>query len=369
VNSPRFAAPAACIALLAAGAAVFGPGVARAQSKIPGTRIGASASGTGRPTAASVPAHRAPAKPPLPPWTIDSLATDHIARGFIAARDVNSLTRLRREVEYAANQFRRYIGGFPPPIKIAAVGDVDPARIDPARLRSDGDVDFVVTDWPEPAKPGEPQTESWISDRIARWDLEAWEREKATGSPPDSKSRFTPDWFASAIAGLATPPAEQTRRFEWMRAHMDQRIPIPQFIEMTRPRQGPAAISVEVDTHPGPMPPVRMPAPSEGVARLPAPNEHPVHTKPSHRVERRAGAAAAAAEDQAKLFDCEALAFARFLTAREDERFLGLWYEIVLAGKPQSEAFNIAKTMLSSPIVLEKEWVSWMKDPQVGAGQ
>ena len=40
-----------------------------------------------------------------------------------------------------------------------------------------------------------------------------------------------------------------------------------------------------------------------------------------------------------------------------------LWYEIVLRGEPQSAAFNIAKTMLSSPEVMEKEWLAWMKNP------
>ncbi len=368
MNPRRCTGPAAALALMVAGAVVCASAGARAQTAVRGMPIGATASGTSRPSGARAIAPHVDARPALPPYTIDSLATDHIPRGFIAARDVNSLTRLRREVEYAANQFRRYVGAYPPPIRIAAVGDIDPARVDPARLRGDDGVDFVVTDWPEPAKPGAPPSTTWISDRIARWDLEACERKNATGTPSDARSRLTPDWFASAIAGLATPPAEQERRFQWMRAHMDRRIPIPQFLDMTRPAEGPAA-QAAMDTHPGPMPPIRVPAPREGVARLPVPVERPTRGKPSHHVERRGGAAAAVAEQQAQLFDCEALAFARFLGAREDERVLGLWYQIVLAGKPQSEAFNIAKTMLSNPIVLEKEWVSWMKNPEVGSGQ
>jgi len=347
VNPRRLAGPAARVALLLVGSAI----VAHAQAAT-GTRIGAAASGTGRPADAR-PAPARPARPALPPLTLDSLATDHIPRGFIAARDVNSLTRLRHEVETAANQFRRYIGEFPPPIRIAAVGDIDPAR-----LRASGDIDFVVTDWPEPSKPGQPPSGASITERIARWDLEAWERAKGTGTPPEGRSRLTPDWFASAIGGLATPPAEQTRRLTWMRAHLDQRIPIPQLLPMTRPTEG-AAAQAALDTHPGPSPPIRVLVPSNGAVRM----------KPSHRTERRAGAAAAAAEEKAQLFDDESLSFATFLAAREDERFLGLWYEIVLKGQPQSAAFNIAKTMLSSPEVLEKEWLSWLKETDPKSGQ
>src|SRR5262249_6993218 len=133
---------------------------------------------------------------------------------------------------------------------------------------------------------------------------------------------------------------------------MDRRIPIPQLLGMTRPEEGLAA-QAAMDTHPGPSPPIRVRAPMNA----------PVRVKPSHRAERRGGAAAAAAEDQAKLFDTESLAFAKFLAAREEERFLGLWYEIDLTGQPQSAAFNIAKTMLPNPEVMEKEWLAWMKDP------
>lgn len=267
---------------------------------------------------------------------------------MIVASDVNQLARLRREVEYGTNQFRRYIGMYPAPLSIAAVGDVDPARIDPAVLRAGG-VDYVVTDWPEPWKPG-AMPNTWISDRIAGWSLEAWERAKGTGRPAEGHARLTPDWFAAAIEGLATPPVEQNRRLDWMRAHLDQRIPLARLLEMARPT-GEAAASggtpgAELDAHPGPSPPVRVPA-GNGAARAP----------------KRAAAPRAAAGPSDELFDDEALAFAKFLTVREDERFLGLWYEIVLTGQPQSAGFNIAKTMLSSPEAMEKEWLAWMKDP------
>ena len=347
VNARRLASPAARLALLAAlnGLPPLAIAATPAGTPLRGTPVRSSASAAGKPGAAT-----ARSVPALPPLTVDSLASDRLRRGgVIVASDVNQLARLRREVEYGTNQFRRYIGMYPAPLSIAAVGDVDPARIDPAILRTQG-MDYVITDWPEPRKPGAPPANTWISDRVAAWSLEAWERAKATGRPPEGRTRLTPDWFAAAIAGLATPPVEQNRRLEWMRAHLDRRVPLARFLEMTRPSgeaAGAAGTSGPgLDTHPGPSPPVRVPA-GNGAARAP----------------KRGGPARATAGPSDELFDDEALAFAKFLTVREDERFLGLWYEIVLTGQPQSAGFNIAKTMLSSPDAMEREWLAWMKDP------
>lgn len=341
VNACRLAGPTARLALIAAlsTAAPAALHAATAGTPLRGTPVRPSAASSGKPGAARS-SVASDARAALPPLTVDSLAHDKLPRGgFIVASDVNQLTRLRREVEYGTNQFRRYMGLYPAPVKVAAVGDLDPARIDEAVLRAGG-VEHVVTDWPEPRKPGVTPN-SWISDRVARWSLEGYENAKGTGRPPEGHSRLTPDWFAAAIEGLATPPTEQNRRVEWMRGHLEQHIPLARFLEMSRPAAGAGDVA-GTDTHPGPSPPVRVRA-TNGAVRAPA---------------RRA-----AAGPSDELFDAQALAFAKFLVFREDERFLGLWYEFILRGEPQSAAFNTAKTMLSSSDAMEKEWLAWMKNP------
>lgn len=350
MNARRFARPSLRLALVAAlssAAPVAGSAAVTTGTPVRGTPVRSAATATSRPGAArSTFASDAPVS--LPPLTVDSLASDKLPRrggsgGFIVASDVNQLIRLRREVEYGTSQFRRYIGMYPDPIRIAAVGDLDPSRVNVALLKSGG-VDYVVTDWPEPRKPGVPPANTWISDRVARWSLDAWEHAHATGQPAAGHARITPDWFAAAIEELAMPVAEQNQRIAWMRAHLAQHVPLARFLDMTRPAAEAAAAGE--DTHPGPSPPVRVRA-MNGAVRAPG----------------RAASPRASVGPGDELFDAQSLAFAKFLVFREDERFLGLWYEIILTGQPQSAAFNIAKTMLSSPEVMEKEWLAWMKDP------
>jgi len=281
----------------------------------------------------------AAASPAVPavaaPLPIDSLLQEDLPRVRILAPDFGALAALRREAEFAANQFRRTMGGYPPKLGIAALGTLDdPSRVSDARLKLAG-YDYVIRDWP--AKPGVPrpttpseEATAWIeqpSERMSRWFLAAVERDQARGTPPEGRARHIPDWFESALAGLATSPSEQNRRVAWMHARIDQRVPTARFLLMARPAEAAAGAKT-----------------GAGGKR---------------------GASAAAITP--RLFDAQALSFARFLGQREGERFLGLMIERVLLGEPQSAAFNIAKTMLSHPDVLEKEWVAWVKE-QAGSG-
>ena len=249
------------------------------------------------------------------PFAVDSLKTDDFRCALIAAPDMRTLESLRREIEFSANQFRRFVGGYPPKIGVVALGSLpDPAGVSPAELKAAG-LDYVIMDWPErvkapparqagarPARDDAPPAAS-PAERASRWYLRAFERRNAVGTPPPGRTRFVPDWFESALAGLATSRSEQNRRIAWMRERVDQRIAFSRFLEMSRPSGG-----------------------------------------------------------DARLFDAQALSFARFTCEREDERFLGRALEILLTGQPQSAAFNIAKNFLPHPDVLEKEWVAWVKE-------
>lgn len=306
---PAWTARAAAILIVAAcGASAVRAGAAATTSVATSGKSAATSRPAG--TVAKKPAatrHTAAtaAAPKLPRLTVDSLQVEDRKNYRLAAIDANALGRLHRDVDYCVNQFRRFVGVHPPKLAIAAIGNLpDPSRLEPAALRMAG-YDQVVTDWPEPAaRAGTPRAPAVplgvFSERASRWFLAAYEREKGRGSPPPGRSRIIPDWYESAIAGLASMPAEQNRRVEWMRAHLDEHVPVDQLLDATRP------------------------------------------AKP-------------------ELFDAQSLAFAKFLVDREGERFLGLWLEVLLSGQPQSAAFNIATTLMADPQSLEKAWLEWMK--------
>ena len=282
------------------------------------------------PPAAAAPRGRLPEAPP----PADSLHREDHARARLFASDFRTLVLLRRETEYAANQFRRYMGPFPPKIGIAALGAMEnPASVNVARLKLDG-YEHVLADWPDrpgvaraaprggPGQPWEPQA----SERISRWFLLAFEREQGRGTPAEGRARHVPDWFEIGLAGLATRPTEQNLRLAWMHARMEQRIPIARFLIMTRPTEKPVA---------GKSSAARPGAGNKGAVGAPPPPQ---------------------------LFDAQSLSFAKFLSMYEHERFLGLMLEKVLVGEPQLSAFGIARNFLPHPDVLEKEWVAWVKD-------
>ncbi len=303
---------------------------------------------------------RAAAVPmPLP---LDSLAREDRPRVRMLAAEIGALGQLRREAEYAANAFRRYMGPYPPTIGIAALGTLaDPERVSDERLRFAG-YPHVLRDWPRPPG-GRPaalaaDATAWIeqpSERMSRWYLAAFESEQGRGAPPEGRARFVPDWFEAALAGLATHPSEQNQRVAWMHARMDRRIPIERFLAMSRP----------------PDPPV-----SAGRSRSGAGGARPRGSVKEASGPAGAGAGASAASSAGpgaeaptrRLYDAQALSFARFLSHKEGERFLGHFLEKVLLGEPQRSAFNIAKFLLPHPEVLEKEWLAWVKEgaPQTG---
>jgi hypothetical protein len=310
---------------------IFAAGLAIAPPSI-------SATGAAK---AAAPARRAAAKP----FPIDSLQREDHARARLIAPDFRALVLLRRETEYASNQFRRYMGPAPPKIGIAALGSMaDPSRVSAAELKLAG-YENVLADWPDPAGVpraaalggSAPAWRAQAPERISRWFLFAFEREQGRGTPAEGRARFVPDWFESGLAGLATHPSEQNVRLAWMHARMDQRIPMSKFLTMARPAERPASGKAAAS-----------PAAAAG----------------------KAGASPAAVSGKAaapspQLFDAQALSFAKFLGLKEHERFLGLMLEKVLVGEPQLAAFGIAKNLLPHPDVLEKEWVAWVS---AGAG-
>lgn len=265
----------------------------------------------------------APAAGRAAPMPVDSLATETLRYMKIAAPDITSLSWLRRQADYAAKQFGNRIGNDPPLITLAAIASLPESRRPSVAVLRVAGYEHVLAERAD--KVGEPPVETpenavaWVpsgSERIARWYMEAFLRQKA------STGVVIPDWFASAISGFAAAPAEQNRRVAWMHARLDQRIPLETFFEMKRPEAA-------------------APKPAAGKARPAKP-------------------VAAAAPSQ-RLYDAQALSFARFMAATESERFIGKVLERQLQGEPRSSAFNIAKRMLPRADALEKDWLAWVK--------
>ncbi|HTO89642.1 MAG TPA: hypothetical protein VMJ70_00800 [Candidatus Sulfotelmatobacter sp.] len=268
------------------------------------------------------------------PIPVDSLQVVDLPRYKLYGPDIASLQLTRHEMDYAFNQFRRYIGDSPPKLTIAVLGSLpDPSRVSAASLREAG-VDYVLTDWPPRA--GAPPPAPELSERAGRWYLAAFERVNARASPPPGKARLTPDWFDSAVAGLCASPVEQGRRLGLVSAHIDQHIPIDRLLAMSRPEPGPPAKSKGQPAN----------AAKSGGKSTPAAG------KPAP-----AGATGA----DAPFYDAEALSFARFLAMREGDRFIGWVLEPILAGEPASAGLNRAKTLFPRPDQLETAWVAWVK--------
>jgi hypothetical protein len=271
-----------------------------------------SGTGTPAPSPAAI-----PATGPIP---VDSLEVADLKRCKLYGPDIATLVQARREIEYAINQFRRYIGDTPPKLTIAVLGTMsDPSRVSAASMR-EASVDYVVTDWP--ARPGAatPATPApTLSERAGRWELLAFEKLNAKASPPSGKTRLVTDWFDVGLGGLCAAPAEQNRRLDFMNQHLDQRIPIEKLLAMSRPERG---------------------APAGA---------------------RSKGKSAAPAVDPQELFDAEALSFSRFIAAKEGDRFVGWVLEPMLAGQPAAVGFNRAKTLFARPDQLESAWLDWIK--------
>jgi hypothetical protein len=123
-----------------------------------------------------------------------------------------------------------------------------------------------------------------------------------------------PDWIEEAVAALCERPAAQKSRVDFMRAHLDARIPFAELLAMSRPGAG-------------------------GVK----------------------GGKAPAGVDRATLFCDESVSLARFIAHREEERFFGTLIEGVLRGRTASDMLNTSQNLMSKPEALEKQWLEWMQ--------
>jgi hypothetical protein len=291
----------------------------------------ASSDGAGAASAAAVAAGISPSSPAAPTAAtpaapasipVDSLQVADLRHVKLYGPDTATLIEARREMDYAVNQFRRYIADYPPKLTVAVLGTMsDPSRVSAASLREAG-VDYIVTDWP--ARPGTtlPASTPTLSERAGRWELLAFEKLNAKASPPAGKTRLVTDWFDSGLAGLCTTPVEQNRRLQLVAEHIDQRIPIEKLLEMSRPARGAGA---------------------------------------SAKTKAGSAKSTTLSVDPQEFFDAEALSLSRFAAMREGDGFMGWILEALLAGEPASVGFNRAKTLFSRPDQLESAWVTWVK--------
>jgi hypothetical protein len=138
-----------------------------------------------------------------------------------------------------------------------------------------------------------------------------------TSAPVGSHATLAnlPDWIEEAVAALCERPAAQKGRADFMRAHLDARIPFAELLVMARPGAGGT----------------------------------------------KGGKGAAGGVDRATLFCDESLSLARFIAHREEERFFGTMIEGVLRGRTAGDVLNTSQNLMSKPEALEKQWLEWLQ--------
>ena len=156
--------------------------------------------------------------------------------------------------------------------------------------------------------------------------------------PRHPECQAVPDWIDEAVATLCEGPLLQRIRMDFMRSHLEQRIPFAEFLEMRRPGAG------------GPDP--GKSAKAGGGAKGGA-------AKGSDA--KSAGGSHAAGADREAIFCAEAFSLACFITHREDPRFFGKIVEGVLMGRTAGEVLNTSQDIHSKPEALEKQWLEWMQ--------
>ena len=157
----------------------------------------------------------------------------------------------------------------------------------------------------------------------------------AASSHPDVP--LLPDWLEEAIAALCERPSLQKSRMDYMRAHLDRRIPFAELLAMQRPTVSAGAKSAK--------PPGTKAAPKAGAAKSAGASGGPPE----------AGA------ERSLIFINESLSLARFIAQREDDRFVGTIVEGVLRGRTVGDVLNTSQNILSKPEALEKQWLEWMQ--------
>jgi len=140
-----------------------------------------------------------------------------------------------------------------------------------------------------------------------------------------------PDWLVEAVAGHCEESSLQRQRMEFMRSHLEQRIPIAELLEMRRPGAGGA--------------------------------EQPKgrKAKGSSAGSKKSAATGSAGAGREAIFCAESLSLARFIARREQDRFIGMITEGVLHGRTVGDVLNTSQSILSKPEALEKQWLEWMQ--------
>jgi hypothetical protein len=264
------------------------------------------------------------------------------------------------EIRVATSQFGTYMGEHPKKMAFVLLRSADDiARFDPKPLTRRG---MQIVLWilgphgmqQTPAQPGTGANPDPLAHEAGHRFLIAYVehvlalegKASGAGAAPDGASSaaaggsgpgsvsaphpdvaILPDWVEEAVAGICERPSYQKGRIDFLRAHIDQRIPFAEFLEMRRPG-APAAKS----------------GGAKGAQKTGA-----------------VKGAGGAGPDRATIFCDQSVALARFIAHREDERFFGTIVEGVLRGRTVGDVLNTSSNLLSKPEALEKQWLEWMQ--------
>ncbi len=145
-----------------------------------------------------------------------------------------------------------------------------------------------------------------------------------------------PDWLEEAVAAHCEGNVLQRNRLEFMRSHLEKRIPFTELLVMHRP--GAAGSDPGKSGKSG--------GSSAGSKSGAA---------------KGAGGTQAAGTEREAIFCAEAFSLASFISQREQERFIGMIVEGVLRGRTVGDILNLSQDIRSKPEALEKQWLEWMQ--------
>jgi hypothetical protein len=270
------------------------------------------------------------------------------------------------EINVAISQFGRYLGEQPKKMAFVLFRSAEEAgRYDPKPLTRRG---MQIVPWilpagpPPPGQPGSGANPDPLAHEAGHRFLVAYvEHAQAAAAGPgasdtgaaaggSSSARgggvpaphpdiaVLPDWLEEAVAALCERPSLQKSRIDFMRVHLERRIPFAELLAMRRPA-----------------------GPEGGERAKPSGGTKAPPKAGAAKGAGSAGGSSSAGADRAAIFCDEAVSLARFIAQREDDRFIGTIVEGVLRGRTVGDVLNTSQNVLSKPEALEKQWLEWMQ--------
>lgn len=260
------------------------------------------------------------------------------------APDVEAARGAQLGLDFAAREFRRYMGEAPPKIAVVLLDGrgepMSPAGALPvlhwftpdglAQARAHGGATA-----PRDTARDRAFAESALPHEACHWYLSAYLAGRPTAGPRAAATRQPgahvgavglPAWYNEGFGTLCEPPAWQQARRAQMVRDLDAAIPFAEFMVMPHPKT---------------------------VSSLPP-------TAAPHTAEERRAAVAQGDDGRARLFYAQAHTLMRFLAEREGPTFVGIVGRGLAEGDSLPQLLGSATQLPADIGALERAWRSWL---------